>query len=124
MFSTIPCALQNIDVKEQRCERRVSSERCREKDERCARWVRCRSHQEDLDSTDDVHGRSDARAQVEEHADGAAELGTERARDEEVRAATRNHAVRRDRAHADRRRERLQQQPNTNVIVQCVTRSC
>ena len=80
------------------------------KDERYARWVRRRSHQEDLDSTDDVHGRSDARAQVEEYADGAAELGTERARDEEVRAAARNHAVRRDRAHADRRRERLQQQ--------------
>jgi len=67
------------------------------------------THEEDLDGSDDVHGGRGGRAEVEENADGAAELGTERARDHEVRAAARHDAVRRYRAHRYRRRHRLSQ---------------
>ena len=71
------------------------------------------TYQEDFDGADDVHGRGDGGAEVEENADGAAELGAERARDHEVRAAAGDHAVRRYRAHRHRRRHRLSRPTTT-----------
>ena len=65
--------------------------------------IRCRNstHQQNFDSTDDVHGRRDAGAEVEENSYGPSELRPESTRDEEVGASCRYHPVRGDGAHAD-----------------------
>lgn len=62
---------------------------------------------EDFDAADDVHGGGEGSADVEEEADGAAELGPQVARDHKVRPTRRHDAVRGDGAHADRRQHRL-----------------
>ena len=51
-------------------------------------------YQQYFHSTNDVHGRRNAGAQVEENPDGSSELRTQVAGDEEVGAAPRYHPVR------------------------------
>jgi len=68
----------------------------------------CReSDQEDLDGADDVHRRGDGRAEVEENANRAAELGAESSRDHEIRSAAGDDTVGRDSTHGHGRGHRL-----------------
>ena len=80
----------------------------------CPNWqetellTQLQSHQKYFDSANNVHGRGDGGAQVEEYTHGAAKLGTQISRNHEVGAATRNNAVGRNCGHADGREESLQ----------------
>lgn len=67
------------------------------------------THENDFHCPDDVHGRGQGYAGVEEHPDRSPALRAQRSGYQEVRTAGRHHSVRGYGAHRDGRQHRLKQ---------------
>ena len=65
------------------------------------------TYQQDFHGSDDVHGSSNSRSEVEEDSDGSPEFRTQRTRDHEIRSSTGHDAIRCYGAHRDSCRHRL-----------------
>jgi hypothetical protein len=79
--------------------------------------VKLITHQQQLDSPNDVHGSSDAVTQVKEYSHGSSKLWPECTRHHEVGSALLHHTIRGHSAQRDGRHKRLYNANNTPYLL-------